>query len=343
MPRYSTVLVGCGPRGAMHARAILANQDRLHLRAVCDVDRGRLEALATELGIGRTYTDADAMLTAEQPDVLCFATMPAVRLPLVELGVKHGVKAIACEKPMALSLVEARRIADLCAAAGVQMIVCHQLKYSPHWQQARDMVRSGVLGDIHTIHATARPSLLRVGTHLMDAMQWLNDWQRGVWVLGQVHGAAAYAEDHPCPDHVSGIVHFANGVRGILECGTLAPQHMRDDDFWLDVTIAVYGSQGCVRTGLGTGWQAVTAASGEQSGPADLTPQEPQFLRELADCLDHPQHEHSCNAGVSYHGFELLTGMLLSSLERRKVDLPITPLPAEPILRRLERVLTAKA
>jgi predicted dehydrogenase len=342
MSRYTTVLVGCGPRGVMHARAILANQDRLQLSAVCDLDGGRLGTLAAEFGVDRTYTDVEAMLAAEQPDVLCFATMPAVRLPLVEVGVKHGVKAIACEKPMALSLAEAKRITDLCAAAEVTMIVCHQLKYSPHWQQARDIVRSGVLGEVHTIHATARPSLLRVGTHLMDAMQWLNDWQPGIWVLGQVHGAAAYAEDHPCPDHVSGTVHFANGVRGILECGTLAPQHMGDDDFWLDVMLAVYGSRGCVRAGLGTGWRAVTAASGEASGPADLTPQEPQFLRELADCLDDPQREHACNAEISYHGFELLTGMLLSSLERRRVDLPITPLPAEPVLQRLERALTGK-
>lgn len=340
MPRYTTVLVGCGPRGAMHTRAIMANQDRFKLVAVCDLDRRRLEPFAAEFAIARTYADAETMLAAEQPDVLCFATMPAVRLPLVELGVKYGVKAIAVEKPMALSLAEAKRMTDLCTAAGVRLVVCHQLKYSAHWQKAQEIVRSGRLGDVHTIHATARPSLLRVGTHLMDAVLWLNGWQRGAWVLGQVHGAAAYAEDHPCPDHVGGMVHFTNGARGILECGTLAPQHMRDDDFWLDVVMTVYGSQGFVQVGLGTGLQAVTAAAENMSGAADLTPQEPQFLRELADCLDDPQRGHACNGEISYHGFELLTGMLLSSLERRRVDMPVAPIPTEPVLRQLERVLT---
>ena len=294
MPRYTIALVGCGPRGDMHARAGLANPEHFDLVAVCDLDRQRLGALAEQHGVTRTYTDADAMLAAEQPDILYFAMLPAIRLPLIELGVKHRVKAIAYEKPMALSLAEARRMTDLCDAAGIKTIVCHQLKYGAHWQKTWEIVRSGVLGDIHTIHATARPSMLRVGTHLVDAMLWLNHGHPGAWVLGQAHGKEAYSEDHPCPDHISGVIHFTNGVRGILECGTLAPQLMDDDDFWLDGAVTVYGTHGYARAGIGNGWQSVTTSSGGAvlSGPSDLTPQEPRFIRELADWLDQPQHGH---------------------------------------------------
>ena len=80
----------------------------------------RLTPFAAQFNIPNTYTDAHTMLATEQPDVLCFATLPAVRLPLVELGVRHGVKAIAFEKPMALSLAEARQILTLCATAGIK-------------------------------------------------------------------------------------------------------------------------------------------------------------------------------------------------------------------------------
>ena len=341
MPRYITVLVGCGGRGAMHARALQANADRFDLVAVCDVDRDRLMPLAQQYGIEKTYTDADTMLRVEQPDVLCFATLPAIRLPLIRLGVTHRVKAIAYEKPMALSLAEARQIQDMCAAARVQTIVCHQLKYGAHWQHAWEMVRSGAVGDVHTIYATARPSVLRVGTHMIDAMLWFNGGHRGAWVLGQVHGRDAYGEDHPCPDHVSGIIQFRNGVRGVLECGTLAPQLLPDDDFWLDGAVTVYGTHGYVRAGIGNGWQAVTSASAGAmlSGPADLSPQEPRWYSELADWLDDPQQVHPCNGDVSYHGFEVLMGMGLSSLERRQVTLPMTTLPSVPILQQLEHVL----
>ena len=345
MAHYRTVLVGCGGRGAMHARGILAHPDRLALVAVCDLDVTRLEPFAAEFGIADTYTDAETMLATEQPDILCFATLPHIRLSLVELGVKHGVRAIAFEKPMALSLAEAKQIVTMCDTAGVKVIVCHQLKYGAHWQRAAEIVHGGDIGEVHTIHATARPSVLRVGTHLIDAMLWLNHGHGGAWVLGQAHGAAAYSEDHPCPDHLAGIIEFTNGVRGILECGTLAPHLMDEEDFWEDCGMTVYGSHGYVRTVLGTGWQAVTRSSGGAllSGPPDPTPQEPTHMHHLITWLDNPEQVHPSHGAVSYDGFELLVGMALSSLERRKVDMPITPLPASPILSELERAFATAA
>ena len=63
-------------------------------------------------------------------------------------------------------------------------------------------------------------------------------------------------------------------------------------------------------------------------------------MQELADWLDDPQQVHLCNGEISYHGFELLMGMLHSSLERRKIDLPIDPIPALPELKRLEQSMT---
>ncbi len=317
----------------MHARAILSQPQRFNLAAVCDLDTARLETFATEFGMAKTYTDADAMLAAEKPDVLCFATMPHIRLPLVEMGIRHGVKAISLEKPIALSLAEAKRMVDLSTAAGVKLIVCHQWRYSPLWCQTYDLIRNGDIGDIHTIHATSRPSLLRVGTHLIDYMLWLNGGHRGDWVLGQAHGSDAYAEDHPCPDHLSGTVQFANGVRGILDCGTLAPHLMDEADFWEDCGIAIYGTHGYIRTVLGSGWRAVTrsAKGAVLSGPPDPTPQEPAHMQTLADWLDDPAAVHPCNGEVSYAGFELLMGMVLSSLERRKIDIPMD-IPATPVL-----------
>ncbi len=341
MTIYNTVLVGCGFRGGMHARAILANPEHFALTAVCDLDAERLMPFAAELGIANAYTDADAMLAAERPDVLCFATMPDIRLPLVELGVKHGVKAIAFEKPMALSLHEAKQIVSLCENAGVKSIVCHQWRHSPLWRQTYDIVRSGEIGEVHTIHASSRPSILRVGTHLIDYMFWLNGGHRGAWVLGQAHGAAAYDEDHPCPDHVSGLIEFTNGVRGVLDCGTLAPHLMDEDNFWEDCGITVYGTHGYVRTVLGSGLQALTRTSGQtlRVEPPDPTPQESAHMLALANWLDDPQQVHPSHLEVSYAGFEVLIGMALSSLERRQVALPIEAVPPRPVLPRLKDAL----
>ena len=50
-------------------------------------------------------------------------------------------------------------------------------------------------------------------------------------------------------------------------------------------------------------------------------------MRLLADWLDDPRRVHPSNLETSYHGFEILMGLALSSLERRRVDLPIAGTP----------------
>jgi len=48
---------------------------------------------------------------------------------------------------------------------------------------------------------------------------------------------------------------------------------------------------------------------------------------------------HPSNGAVSYTGFELLMGMVLSSVERRKVEIPIEVIPERPELPRLKEAL----
>jgi predicted dehydrogenase len=325
----------------MHALGLKANAPRFELTALCDLDARRLEAVGDELGIQRRYTEAAAMLAAERPDVLCFATAPAVRLPLVELGIEHGVRAIALEKPLALTLAEAGRIVKRCAAAGVKGVVCHQLRHGEHWRQARRIVQEGGIGEVRSVQATGRPSMLRVGTHLVDAVLWLAGAVRARWVIGQAFGTSGYEEDHPCPDHLTGLLELDTGAVGLVELGTLAPRHLDEGQFWSDVAVTLVGTHGYVRLVLGGGWQAVTRWSRGrvESGPADPTPQEARHLALLADWLDDPEQVHPCELARSYHGLEALMGMALSSLERRRVDLPIEPVPAA-ILERLRDELS---
>ena len=89
-----------------------------------------------------------------------------------------------------------------------------------------------------------------------------------------------------------------------------------------------------------TATSAVTRWSRErpESGPADPAPQEARHLALLADWLDDPERVHPCDLAASYRGLEVLLGMALSSLERRRVDLPIAPVP-DAVLERLRDVL----
>ncbi len=342
--RYSVCLLGCGPRGDEHLHGISANSERFEIRAICDKDHGRAKALAAKYGVPRTYADGEEMLAKEKPEVFCFVTMPDLRLPLVQLGIQHGVRAIAFEKPMALSLREARDIHDACEAAGVEWVVSHQQKYGAHYRKIKELAGTGEIGRVHTIHATSEAWLTQLGTHMIDYAIWLNGDARPTGIIGQAHGAGRFADSHPSPDHVCGFLEFENGVHGILEFGPLAPSFLEDPNlFWLNDSLTAYGTHGYARMILGKGWEAFTKSSNGKviSGPGTFNPleEQPLFMRDLADCLDDDAREHPCCGRLAYRGFEAAMGLCLSSLERRHVSLPIDPIPETPLFKQLKPLL----
>lgn len=351
MSKYSVVIAGCGPRGAFHAEGFTANADRFDLLAVADLDDSRAQAMAKRFNVENVYNDADAMLAAHKPDVFCFATLPHVRLSLIELGIKHKVKVIAFEKPVATELPEAKEIFDRARAAGIKLIVSHQQKYGKAWHVVKDLVDSGEIGEVTKIHATARAWLSQLGTHIMDYMLWFNNRSKVKWVVGQAIGTGMLTDTHPSADYVIGSMEFENGVRGIIECGAHAPHFvpgdnpLRDIRFWTDSAITIHGTHGYARVTTGNGWQAVTKSSkGEMlSGDGFFNPsyEQPLYIRDLADWLDGRLAVHPCDGEISYHGFEAVMALYMSALDHRKVDLPLKDIPPGSLVERLGQELPA--
>ena len=343
--RHPVAVLGMGPRGFEHARAVAALPERYELKAVCDLKPERLGAALTELGrIGvhqvRGYSSAKEMLRRERPEVFCFTTPPNLRLPLVETAIAGGVKAVSYEKPMALSLAEAAKIGEVCAHAGVKQVVSHQHKFGVHWQKVRELVASGELGRVHTLHANSKGWYLWYITHLVDGVMFLNDWARGRWVVGHAHGRSKLDADHPSPEYVMGHIGFENGVRGLFECGPLSPGREGRNEFWLNAGVWVYGTEGYAEIVVGSGWRAVTRRRGAISGWGvafreieDTT----EHYRLLADWLEDESKVHPCRGEIAYHGLELSLAMILSSLEQRTVTVPVDP--AIPIVERMCREL----
>lgn len=337
MSGYTVCQVGLGPRGRCHVDGFLRNPDRYEVAALCDVDTTRLEEVSEEFGIATTYTDAETMLAEVRPDVFCFVTQPDVRLGMVELGVKHGVKAIVFEKPMATSLAEARTITELCRQHGIKAIVSHQQKYLTSMQKLDELVRGGEVGEVLEIHATAQANFSQLGTHFMDYTIWINGGARAEWVTGHVHGRENLTDSHPSSDWLLGRVKFDNGVRAFIECGYLAPSHMDADHFWTDNRLTVYGTHGYAWADTDGRWGAFTRSSGGEmiDGAGDpwavqeAERLQPLYLKDLADWLDDDDAVHPCNVDLACHGFEILEGICLSALDNTRMDLPLAATDAD--------------
>ncbi len=116
-------------------------------------------------------------------------------------------KHVFCEKPLARSAEEAKRMLDAVQAAGVKHMVAHNYRFVPALIVARDMVRNGELGEIYHFRA-----------------QYLQEWIMdpdfaAVWRLqGDVAGSGALGD---LGSHIVDLARFIVGeparVGGLLK------------------------------------------------------------------------------------------------------------------------------
>ena len=338
---YKVLVVGLGKRGKHHAVAF-KNDPRFELAGIATRDPARLAKAAAELGNPRASTDARALAREIEPDVFCFCTPPTVRLPLIKMGIESKAALIAYEKPVALSMNEAIEIRQAVRDAGVKTVVSHQHRYGQHYQKVAEIIRSGALGRIHTVYGHSVGWMLHLFTHLVDYVRWYNGDAEAEWVMGQAAGRSKLSDNHPSPDYVAGIVHFANGVRGYVESGGGAPDVPEVDYWWRKNRIGAQGTDGFAEVLTGAGWRAVTkggAQSGEGCMNYDLDM--PPYVADMARWLDDDRKVHPCHGESAYKGFEIAMAVLRSVVARGQVKLPLGP--GDPEIEALREVLPDRA
>jgi predicted dehydrogenase len=324
MSKYSVLVVGMGKRGMHHATSFNANP-QFQVTGICDIDQSRLEAAAPKLGNPRTGTDAAALARELRPDVFCFCTMPHLRTRFIEAAIAGGAKLVAFEKPVSLSSAELFQIRDLLSQAGIKAVVSHQHRYGKHYQKVKEIVASGALGRVHTVYGSATGWMTHMLSHLIDYTCWFNDYTPATWAMAQGAGTAKFSDNHPSPDYIGGFVQFANGVRGIYECGAGAPDQPEVSKWWGKNRIGAQGTEGFAEVLTNGGWRAVTKSGGYQSGEGAMNydTDMPPYIQEMADWLDNPQKPHQCNFEHAVVGAEIMLAMQRSAAEGGQVALPL--------------------
>ena len=325
--KYTVAQAGLGSRGKTHLLGIKGNADRLVLSAVCDINKERLDLISKEFNVDKAYIDADTMLAEIKPDIFVFVTQPDVRIEMIKLAVKHNIKAVAFEKPMATSLKEAAEITRLCEENNIKTVVSHQQKYLTSMQKMKSIIDAGDIGDITQINVSTQAWMSQLGTHFMDYAIWANNGEKAKWVVGHIHGRDKLTDNHPSPDYIMGQVDFANGVRLFLENGYLSKSYV-SGEFWVDNRLTVYGTKGYAWAETNGAWGACVNGQlrGEQGGT--WGEQEPglqiPYFRDFADWLDDNSKIHPCNISAAYHGYEILEALCVSALDNKPMNLPIS-------------------
>lgn len=126
---------------------------RVELATICGRDTAAVGRARDVLGWLRAETDWRKVVADPAIDVIDINTPNDTHCEIALAAAKAG-KAILCEKPLARTVREARRMATEVRRAGVVNMVCHNYRRIPAIALAKRMIEAGELGDrIHHFRA----------------------------------------------------------------------------------------------------------------------------------------------------------------------------------------------
>jgi UDP-N-acetyl-2-amino-2-deoxyglucuronate dehydrogenase len=251
-------IIGCGAIAEKHVAAIAELGGGAEIAALCDISEERLRVFAFRAGIPRfpgatLHTDIDDMLTRPELDLVVVATSSDSHARIALRSLEAG-KHVLVEKPLALSMGEARELIRLARAKKLELAVSFQARYSPRIAAMKAAVEEGRFGEIG--HGAVAMRWNRDMAYYRSG-PWREDWSKGgglfinqcihyvdllIWLLGPLQSVYALAGIHGqfigVENVGAALLRFKSGAVGIIEASTgVYPRT-------LGTSISLFGSRG---------------------------------------------------------------------------------------------------
>jgi predicted dehydrogenase len=148
--RVGLGFIGFGLIGKRHVLDFKQLPDA-HLVAVAEVHKGRLdEAAATLGGSPRTHGDFRRLLDDREVDAVVVSTPDHWHALMTMMACAAG-KDVYVEKPLSLFVREGRWMVDVAHRHKRVVQVGTQQRSGPHYQKARELIRSGHIGQVVSV------------------------------------------------------------------------------------------------------------------------------------------------------------------------------------------------
>ena len=146
-------LIGTGFMGKCHAlaygsvKAVFGDVPATRLEVLCDVPAEKAEAFADQFGFARATSDWKDLIADPKVDIVCITTPNKVHKEMALAALEAG-KHVHLEKPMALSLEDARQMLAVAERTGAKTIVGYNYLHNPAISHARKLIADGAIGRI---------------------------------------------------------------------------------------------------------------------------------------------------------------------------------------------------
>ncbi len=190
-------IVGFGNRGRDAYARRIAKYTNIKIVAVCDKNPDRRREAKELLGLSDAALFTDALQFFDEPrqsDAVIIATQDKDHVAHALAALDKGYN-ILLEKPISPDADECKKLTDAAAEKGLEIAVCHVLRYTPFYKEIKRVIDSKQIGEIvsisaaenvayfHQAHSFVRgnwrnsketsPMILAKSCHDMDILLWL--------------------------------------------------------------------------------------------------------------------------------------------------------------------------
>jgi predicted dehydrogenase len=216
--KVRVAMIGAGAMAGNVHYPSLASLEDVEIAAVCDLDPQRLQAAAEKYGIPGRYTDYRRMLEETAPDAVYAVGQPHLMFDIWTWCLGRGLN-LYIEKPMGITLHQARSLAFLAARHGCITQVSFQRRSTPMVVKLREeCLKRGPI--VHAVcefykwapqpFLNARDHMMDDGVHAIDTLRWLCGGE-----VTEIHSVTRQVGT-PDINFIGALLRFDSGATGIL-------------------------------------------------------------------------------------------------------------------------------
>lgn len=241
MKNYNVGIIGYGWVSGAHIAAINATAQAQVTAVYSSRPQDPTTLSAQHGGKISCYTDLAAMLADPSIHAVSVCSYPNQHADQIVAAAQAG-KHLIIEKPITLTLADAKRVAAAVKAAGVKTCVCFECRYSSQLVATKSVVDSGLLGKLHygevdyyhgigpwygqyrwnTSTESGGSSLLSAGCHALDALLLCMGTEVESVTSHSTVSANPVFETYEYPTTSVSVLRFANGALGkvasVIDC-----------------------------------------------------------------------------------------------------------------------------
>jgi predicted dehydrogenase len=118
--------------------------------AIASRDLAKAQDAAAKLGIATSYGSYEELLTDPDIDAIYNPLPNQLHVPWTTKAAEAG-KHVLCEKPISMTVAEAKTLLDVRARTGVKICEAFMIRSAPQWLRVRQLLDEGRIGELRAV------------------------------------------------------------------------------------------------------------------------------------------------------------------------------------------------